>query len=46
MYKGYCITEETINDVTLPYFNENRMRKQAYEDALVSTQLLFGGCKI
>lgn len=34
MYKGYCITEETINDVTLPYFYEIKTREQAYEDAL------------
>lgn len=34
MYKGYCITEETINDVTFPYFYANGTREQAYEDAL------------
>ena len=34
MYRGFCITEETINDLTGSYFNANSIIRQKYDEAL------------
>ena len=34
MFRGFCITEDIINEVTFSYFYANDAREKAYEDAL------------
>ena len=34
MYRGFCITEETINDLMCSYFNTPGFIQKKYEEAL------------